>query len=108
MIISGKEILKTFKPCMYDYDNEKEFTDAFNSLIRKVHGTSGTSGNEVNEEEEKRTSSKKKVNRENWLNFIFKVKEIWAECYMKNVVTLGMRSAQLSESFNRNLKSFLK
>lgn len=104
MTIGGTEILKTFKTCMYDYDDKKEFTYVFNSLISNVRGTSVTiedeiinvdggeanKDNEVDEKEacnlefsgdknfhkkkkadEKRKGSKKKVNRENWLNFIF-------------------------------------
>ena len=35
-------------------------------------------------------------------------KEKWAECYMRNVFTLGMRSTQLSEIFNSDIKSHLK
>lgn len=33
-----------------------------------------------------------------WLKSIYKFKEKWATYYMKNLVTLGMRSLQLSES----------
>jgi hypothetical protein len=33
-----------------------------------------------------------------------KLKEKWDECYMKNVFTLGMKSTQLSESLNNDLR----
>ena len=36
------------------------------------------------------------------------VKEKWAECYMKDVFALGMRSTQLSESLNSELKRHFK
>ncbi|KAG2546293.1 hypothetical protein PVAP13_9KG029826 [Panicum virgatum] len=42
------------------------------------------------------------------LSYTIKVKEKWAECYMRNVYTLGVRSTQLSESFNNALKNHLK
>ncbi|KAK9996639.1 hypothetical protein SO802_021325 [Lithocarpus litseifolius] len=40
--------------------------------------------------------------------FSNKLKEKWVNCYMKRVVTLGMRSTQLSESLNGDLKDYLK
>ncbi|KAM4085954.1 hypothetical protein ACJW30_10G065900 [Castanea mollissima] len=43
-----------------------------------------------------------------WLNGIYKLKEKWANYYMKRVVTLGMQSTQLSESLNEDLKDYLK
>ena len=49
-----------------------------------------------------------KVRKQTWLDSIYKVKEKWAECYMRNVYTLGVRSTQLSESFNNALKNHLK
>jgi hypothetical protein len=36
------------------------------------------------------------------------LKAKWAKCYMKNAFTLGVRSTQLSESLNGNLKAYLK
>jgi zinc finger SWIM domain-containing protein 3 len=39
---------------------------------------------------------------------LYKIKEKWAKCYMKNTMTIGMRSTQLSESVNADLKNFLK
>jgi zinc finger SWIM domain-containing protein 3 len=51
---------------------------------------------------------RKKVTKPNWLDSIYKVKEKWAECYMKDVFTLGMRSTQLSESLNNDLKIHFK
>ena len=45
-----------------------------------------------------------KVDTQTWLDSIYKLKEKWAECYMRDVFTLGMRSTQLSESLNNDLK----
>jgi hypothetical protein len=42
------------------------------------------------------------------LDRIYKLKEKWAGCYMKNVFTLGMKSTQLSESLNNDLKIHFK
>ncbi|QHO30093.1 Protein FAR1-RELATED SEQUENCE [Arachis hypogaea] len=49
-----------------------------------------------------------KVEDNSWLKSIYKVKEKWAHCYMKKVYTIGMRSTQLSESFNSDLKDFMR
>ncbi|KAJ1274955.1 hypothetical protein BS78_05G098900 [Paspalum vaginatum] len=49
-----------------------------------------------------------KVHKQTWLDSIYKVKEKWDECYMRDVFSLGVRSAQLSESFNKSLKNHLK
>jgi hypothetical protein len=49
-----------------------------------------------------------KTGCDSWLDRIYKLKEKWAECYMKNVFTLGMWSTQLSESLNNDLKIHFK
>ena len=38
---------------------------------------------------------------------IYQLKIKWATCFMKMTFTLGIRSTQLSESFNRDLKSHM-
>jgi hypothetical protein len=76
-------ILSNFSTCMYDYEDEATFEEAFNILRSKVH-------------------------KQTWLDNIYKVKEKWAQCYMRNVYILGMRSTQLSESLNNDLKNHLK
>jgi hypothetical protein len=43
-----------------------------------------------------------------WLEGIYKLKTKWAKCYIKNAFTLGVRSTQLSESLNGDLKAYLK
>jgi len=68
---------------MYEYEDEATFEDAFNIM-------------------------RSKAKKQTWLDSIYKVREKWAECYMKDVFTLGMRSTQLSESLNSDLKRHFK
>lgn len=79
----GSNILGEFSACMFEYEDEITFEKAFSALRSKVHNDC-------------------------WLATIYKHKEKWAECYMKNALTLGMRSTQLSESLNDDLKDHLK
>ncbi|XP_056692025.1 protein FAR1-RELATED SEQUENCE 5-like [Spinacia oleracea] len=79
----GSVVLQEFKACMYEIKEEVEFEKKFEVLRGKVI-------------------------KQSWLDSIYAVKEKWAECYMTNVFSLGMRSTQLSESFNRDLKGCLK
>ncbi|WVZ64184.1 LOW QUALITY PROTEIN: hypothetical protein U9M48_013746 [Paspalum notatum var. saurae] len=76
-------ILSDFSACMYGYENKETFQEAFDSM-------------------------RSKVCKQTWLDSIYKVKEKWAKCYMRDVYTLGVRSTQLSESFNNALKNHLK
>uniref|UniRef100_A0ACD5VGC8 Uncharacterized protein n=1 Tax=Avena sativa TaxID=4498 RepID=A0ACD5VGC8_AVESA len=76
-------ILTDFGTCMYGYEDKAAFEEAFNNMRCKVH-------------------------KQTWLDSIYKVKEKWAECFMRDVFSLGVRSTQLSESFNNSLKNHLK
>ena len=76
-------ILADFSACMFEYEDMVEFEQKF-ALMRQ------------------------KVNKQSWLDSIYKLKEKWAECYMKNVFSLGMRSTQLSEILNNDLKIHFK
>ena len=49
-----------------------------------------------------------KVHKQTWLDSIYKIKEKWIECFMRDVFSLGVRSTQLSESFNNASKNHLK
>jgi transposase-like protein len=60
-------ILSDFSACMYEYEDEATFEHAFNIM-------------------------RTKATKQTWLDSIYKVKEKWAECYMQDVFTLGMRS----------------
>ncbi|KAJ3706507.1 hypothetical protein LUZ61_010212 [Rhynchospora tenuis] len=74
-----------FSKCMFKYEDEDDFVKAIEELAAKLVG-----------EEDKR-----------WIDFIYGCKEKWAFCFMKNVVTLGIRSTQASESINAQLKKYL-
>ncbi|XP_042479772.1 protein FAR1-RELATED SEQUENCE 5-like [Macadamia integrifolia] len=81
----GSFFLKEFKTCMYHYEGVLEFENAWDKLL-----------------------SDYQVKDSSWLNRIYELKEKWAKCYMKNIFTLGIRSTQLSESLNGDLKDYLK
>ncbi|KAJ4767531.1 Protein FAR1-RELATED SEQUENCE 5 [Rhynchospora pubera] len=76
-----RDITGDFTACMYRYDEENEFEDAYNALKQKCG--------------------------DGWLNKIYDSREKWAHCFMKDVYTLGIRSTQASESINSNLKAYL-
>ncbi|KAL9659032.1 hypothetical protein QQ045_018597 [Rhodiola kirilowii] len=81
----GSSFLAHFQECMYAYSDEEEFESAWETLLAKYS-----------------------VQDNKWLTSIYKLKEKWASCYMKDVYSLGMRSTQLSESCNAELKRHLK
>ncbi|PVH62602.1 hypothetical protein PAHAL_3G334900 [Panicum hallii] len=68
---------------MYGFEDKAAFQEAFDIMRCKVH-------------------------KKTWLDSIYKVKEKWAECYVRDVFSLGVRNTQLSESFNNALKNHLK
>ncbi|XP_073360485.1 protein FAR1-RELATED SEQUENCE 5-like, partial [Aegilops tauschii subsp. strangulata] len=76
-------IITDFSECMYGYEDKVEFQEAFDDMRNKVH-------------------------KQTWLDSIYKLKEKMAECYMRDVFSLGVRSTQLSESINNLLKNHLK
>jgi len=76
-------ILSDFGACMFEYVDMAEFEHKFN-IIRK------------------------RVGKQTWLDGIYKLKEKWAECYMKDVFTLGMRRTQSNESLTNDLKIHFK
>ena len=76
-------VITDFGECMYGFEDKVEFEEAFDNMRSKVH-------------------------KQTWLDSIYKLKEKWAECYMRDVFSLGVRSTQLSESFNNSLKNHLK
>jgi hypothetical protein len=81
--INGLTILSDFSACMFEYEDQKKIEKEFDIM-------------------------KSKMQNQSWLDNIYKVKEKWDECYMKDVYTLGMRSTQLSESLNSDLKYHFK
>jgi zinc finger SWIM domain-containing protein 3 len=81
----GSSLLQVFKTCMFEYEDENEFEKSWEEMIDKYA-----------------------THDRSWLDGIYKLKKKWAKCYMKNTFTLGVRSTQLSESLNGDLKAYLK
>jgi zinc finger SWIM domain-containing protein 3 len=80
---NGSSLLKDFSACMYEYDDPETFEEAFKVM-------------------------RSKVKKQTWMDSIYKVKVKLAQCFMREAFTLGMRSTQLSESLNNDLKNHLK
>ncbi|XP_038708970.1 protein FAR-RED IMPAIRED RESPONSE 1-like [Tripterygium wilfordii] len=78
-------LLKDFKKCMFEYESETEFEEAW-KILRETYSVQDSS----------------------WLDGIYQLKEKWAKCHLKKAFTLGMRSTQLSESLNADVKDYLK
>jgi hypothetical protein len=76
-------ILADFSACMFEYEDKEKFEIEF-AILRT------------------------KVEKQTWLDSIYKLKEKLVECYMKHVYTLRMWSTQLSESLNNDLKIYFK
>ncbi|KAL4614081.1 hypothetical protein ACB092_07G029500 [Castanea dentata] len=74
-----------FLACIYEYDGEDEFLTAWNEMLDKYD-----------------------VREDKWLIDLFKLKEKWAQAYVKRTFTVGMKTTQLSESFNVDLKDCLR
>ena len=81
----GSHFLRDFKKCMYEFDTEAAFQEAWTKLIIDFN-----------------------VQENNWIKSIYAVKGKWASCHMKEAFTLGMRSTQLSESLNSDFKACMK
>ena len=79
---SNNHFLGKFNWCMYGIEEEQMFEESWKALLQKYN-----------------------VEDNSWLTSIYNLKEKWATCYMKNSMTLGMRSTQLSESINSFIKS---
>ncbi|KAK8939271.1 Protein FAR1-RELATED SEQUENCE 5 [Platanthera zijinensis] len=81
----GSCFLSDFKKAMFENEDDEKFEEAWEMLISSYSLTENS-----------------------WIKAIYKIKEKWAKCYMKTTITLGMRSTQLSESLNGDLKDYLK
>ncbi|XP_042478523.1 protein FAR1-RELATED SEQUENCE 5-like isoform X1 [Macadamia integrifolia] len=82
---SKHEFWAEFNACVYQFEEEEEFHSAWNALLDKYD-----------------------LQEHPWLNNLSKIKENWASPYMKRICTVGMRNTQLCESFNSDLRNFLK
>ncbi|XP_004305434.1 PREDICTED: protein FAR1-RELATED SEQUENCE 5-like [Fragaria vesca subsp. vesca] len=81
----GSYFLTEFSTCMYEHEEVEEFEDAWSAMLDRYN-----------------------VRTNPWLLKTYEIKEKWAKCHMKEVFTIGMRSTQLSESLNSDLKDHLK
>ena len=48
------------------------------------------------------------IRESKWLIDLFKLKEKWAQAYVKRTFTTGMKTTQLGKSFNVDLKDYLR
>ncbi|XP_075659867.1 protein FAR-RED IMPAIRED RESPONSE 1-like [Castanea sativa] len=74
-----------FGACIYEYDCEDEFLTAWNEMLDKYN-----------------------VRENKWLIDLFILKEKWAQAYVKKTFIARMKTTQLSESFNADLKDCLR
>ncbi|XP_043700220.1 protein FAR1-RELATED SEQUENCE 5-like [Telopea speciosissima] len=81
----GSPFLKDLNKCIFHYEDVEEFQNAWKKLRDDYQ-----------------------LENISWLYRIYKIKEKWARCYMKYTFTLGVRSTQLSESINSDLKEYLR
>ncbi|XP_043705447.1 protein FAR-RED IMPAIRED RESPONSE 1-like [Telopea speciosissima] len=82
---NGSSFLSDLNKCVYQYVEEVKFESAWEELQIKYG-----------------------VENNPWLNRMYGLKEKWARSYMNNAFTSGMRSTQLSESLNADLKDYTK
>ncbi|XP_039687053.1 protein FAR1-RELATED SEQUENCE 5-like [Medicago truncatula] len=85
MMKGGSSLLSDIKKCMYDIDIEADFEKLWFDMIHKFN-----------------------IHDKSWIISTYELKKKWASCYMKGVLTLGMRSTQVSESLNAHFKSCMK
>ncbi|XP_027173408.1 protein FAR1-RELATED SEQUENCE 7-like isoform X2 [Coffea eugenioides] len=78
-------LVQLFSKCMLEIEDEVAFEETWREMLQKHNLDSNT-----------------------WLKSIYELREKWAKTYMKTKLTLGMRSKQLSKSFNADLKHHLK
>ncbi|XP_073304612.1 protein FAR-RED ELONGATED HYPOCOTYL 3-like [Primulina huaijiensis] len=81
----GSHFLTDFKRCMYGIGDETQFEEAWIVLLAQYN-----------------------IHENTWLQSTYSIKEKWAACYTKKAFTLGMRSTQLSESINFDIKMCIK
>ncbi|XP_042510929.1 protein FAR1-RELATED SEQUENCE 5-like isoform X2 [Macadamia integrifolia] len=85
MMKDGSDFLADLKKCVFHYDDELQFENAWGKL-----------------------RSDYPVEDSSWLDCIYGLKDKWAKCYMKKTLTIGMWNTKLSESINGDLKDFLR
>ncbi|XP_058075804.1 protein FAR1-RELATED SEQUENCE 5-like [Magnolia sinica] len=84
LFCSSKSFGNDFSRCVYDFDEEHEFLEAWEKMIMKYNLTDNI-----------------------WLQQLFNEKEKWALVYGKNSFCTDMKSTQRCESLNKDLKKYL-
>ncbi|XP_059306539.1 protein FAR1-RELATED SEQUENCE 5-like [Lycium ferocissimum] len=75
---------RDFSKLLYDYEYEEDFLSAWQEMLEKYDLESNC-----------------------WLKNTFAIREKWSMTYGRNTFSGGMRSTQLSESFNGSLRGYL-
>ncbi|XP_047253883.1 protein FAR1-RELATED SEQUENCE 5-like isoform X2 [Capsicum annuum] len=76
---------RDFSKLLNDYGYEDDFLSAWKEMLEKYD-----------------------LEDNNWLKNTFAIREKWSMTYGRNTFSAGMRSTQLSESFNASLRGYLK
>nr|XP_027122340.1 protein FAR1-RELATED SEQUENCE 5-like [Coffea arabica] len=74
-----------FGACMYEFEEVEQFNRVWEAMVKKHN-----------------------LENNEWLSELYKIRDKWARCMMKERWTAGMRSTQLSESLNAAIKNHLK
>nr|XP_033517423.1 protein FAR1-RELATED SEQUENCE 5-like [Nicotiana tomentosiformis] len=80
-----KSFSSDFSKLLYYYEYEDDFLNAWEKMLEKYD-----------------------LKDNSWLKNTFDIREKWSMTYGRNVFSVGMRSTQLSESFNGSLRSYFK
>ncbi|XP_059658467.1 protein FAR1-RELATED SEQUENCE 5-like [Cornus florida] len=82
--VGGKGIKSVISKLIYEIEGEKEFLVEWTWMEKEFA-----------------------IENNKWLANLFGLKHVWARVYVKHVWSAGMRTTQLSESFNARLKQYL-
>nr|XP_027123965.1 protein FAR1-RELATED SEQUENCE 5-like [Coffea arabica] len=74
-----------FGACMYEFEEVEQFNRVWETMVKKHN-----------------------LENNEWLSGLYRIRDKWATCMMKERWTAGMRSTQLSESLNTTTKNHLK
>ncbi|XP_052189986.1 protein FAR1-RELATED SEQUENCE 5-like [Diospyros lotus] len=79
-----REFSKDFSRCIYDYEEEKEFLQAWHEMLEKYN-----------------------LQSNNWLKRMFSLKEKWALVYGRDMFCADMMTTQRNESMNSSIKGYV-
>nr|XP_027088552.1 protein FAR1-RELATED SEQUENCE 5-like [Coffea arabica] len=74
-----------FGACMYEFEEVEQFNRVWEAMVKKHN-----------------------LENNEWLSGLYRIRDKWARCMIKERWTAGMRSPQLSESLNAAIKNHLK